>query len=43
LAACAYPVAIEPGWLELTVNRIHLGGRQRGFLRILQLTDLHAS
>ncbi|NWF83517.1 MAG: phosphodiesterase YaeI [Bryobacteraceae bacterium] len=43
LAAGAYPVAIEPSWLELTVNRIHLGGRQRGFLRILQLTDLHAS
>ncbi len=41
--AGVYPVAVEPSRLELTRNRIHLGGTQRAFVRVLQLTDLHSS
>jgi predicted MPP superfamily phosphohydrolase len=42
-ASCAYPVLIEPRWLEVTHTRVPVTSPVRDTLRILQLTDLHSS
>ena len=37
------PCLIEPRWLELTRTSVELKSLSRGRIRILQLTDFHAS
>lgn len=41
--AAAYPTVLEPRWLELTRTAVALGKGAGDPLRLLQLTDLHAS
>lgn len=43
VSAAAYPTLIETRWLELTQTRIRLRSGPKGTVRILQLTDIHAS
>lgn len=42
-AAAAYPVAVEPRWFELTRHRVPAIPGARQFVRVLHLSDLHAS
>jgi predicted MPP superfamily phosphohydrolase len=41
--AAAYPIVVEPQWFETTRTKIVLTLGSRETVRILQLTDLHAS
>jgi hypothetical protein len=42
-AFVAYPTLLEPRWFDVVRTNIKLRPQSRGRLRILQLTDLHAS
>jgi predicted MPP superfamily phosphohydrolase len=42
-SAAAYPVLVEPRWLELTHTRVPLNAQTSTVIRILQLSDFHAS
>ncbi|MGH9628064.1 MAG: metallophosphoesterase [Bryobacteraceae bacterium] len=39
----AYPVFLEPRWFETTRTSLAIPGHNRGTVRVLHLTDLHAS
>lgn len=41
--ATLYPFLVEPRWLETTVTAVRMPGHRNGQIRVLQLTDLHAS
>jgi len=41
--AASYPTLFEPGWLEVTETIVKLQHPRREPLRLVQLTDLHAS